>query len=536
MMARAVYFILFLTLFPFTGTFAQNLVLNGDFETYSACPTDTAQIDYSPTYTSFPTVKAWVIPTGGTADYFDTCAASIVDVPQNHYGYQPAHSGAGYIGLHAYTDSSYSRGEYVQTRLTTTMTAGHKYYMVFYVNYAMWNANLNFVAIDSMGLALSDTMVNNFSAPYLSLTPCLASPAGNYITDSSAWLKVEGFYTATGTEQWAILGKFISHTPVSHVFMYNAGPSFSQASYMYIDDVCITDFSNPTALATTDTIVCMSSFPITLHSTELSTDYVQWDNGDTTHDRVVLDTGTYWFTKVSNCIAYTDTIKVHPKTIMDYVFHTADTTICAESFPLSLHCVISDSIIWNTGDTTSVITATDTGTYIAGSFIDCTYYIDTFRVAQFPVPLPVITQNDTFLSTGAYVTYQWQLNGNPIPGANAQTYIATLPGLYTVLVTDANGCKGLSTTVTVTILGVENIMSGTAISLSPNPVHDILYLQSAISHSATLTISDLTGRVLISQPLTGYDKIDLRMLAKGVYLYQVSNAGLIKAHGKLLKD
>jgi hypothetical protein len=57
-------------------------------------------------------------------------------------------------------------------------------------------------------------------------------------------------------------------------------------------------------------------------------------------------------------------------------------------------------------------------------------------------PSPVVTFNDSLLSTGVYDTYQWFLNGDTIPGATNQTYAYTQNGTYTVTVSDANGCTG----------------------------------------------------------------------------------------------
>jgi hypothetical protein len=514
------------------------MVSTWDFETYSACPTDTAQIDYSPTYSSFPTVKGWVIPTAATADFFDTCGTTNVDVPQNQFGYQLGHSAGGYVGLHTWLDSGYSKGEYVETRLSQPFIAGHKYYLAFYVSNTIWNAALNFIAIDSMGMYLSDTMVNDFSAPYLDFVPQLASVGGSYITDTASWLKVQGLYAAAGGEEWAILGKFITHTPVAHVYTVNNGPAFQQAAYMYIDDVCITDVTDPIPLPSSDTTVCTSVFPLTLHSSELSDDYVQWNNGDTSHDLVVNDTGTYWYLKVNNCTAYVDTIRIHPKTIMDTVSHPLiDTTLCSGVLPIILHSSTpGDSIVWNTGATTTAIYAPDSGLYVAASFIDCTWYIDSFHLNKLPSPIPLVTQLDSLLSTGTYAAYQWNYNGNPINGANSQTYIATQSGSYNVMVTDTNGCTGLSDTVIVTVTTGISTISTSALFLVPNPVHDILEVNGDIHRGDRLVISDAAGRILYSGVINTQSIIDVHSFSAGIYIYGIYREGMPVLHGKLLKE
>lgn len=52
--------------------------------------------------------------------------------------------------------------------------------------------------------------------------------------------------------------------------------------------------------------------------------------------------------------------------------------------------------------------------------------------------------------TGKGLTYQWQFNGNAIPGATAASYFAADTGIYTVTVTNTNGCSNTSSPVIVT--------------------------------------------------------------------------------------
>jgi uncharacterized repeat protein (TIGR01451 family) len=64
---------------------------------------------------------------------------------------------------------------------------------------------------------------------------------------------------------------------------------------------------------------------------------------------------------------------------------------------------------------------------------------------------PTITGSNTFcpggnttLTASAANSYQWSLNGSPIGGATAQTYVATAAGNYTVTESNASGCNGTS--------------------------------------------------------------------------------------------
>lgn len=55
------------------------------------------------------------------------------------------------------------------------------------------------------------------------------------------------------------------------------------------------------------------------------------------------------------------------------------------------------------------------------------------------------------LSTGSFVSYQWNYNGEPIAEATSQTYQAWVSGAYTVTVIDSGGCQGSSSPFQVTI-------------------------------------------------------------------------------------
>ena len=54
------------------------------------------------------------------------------------------------------------------------------------------------------------------------------------------------------------------------------------------------------------------------------------------------------------------------------------------------------------------------------------------------------------LTSSAGASFQWLLNGSPIGGANAQSYVATVAGNYSVSVTTGAGCSGTSATTAVT--------------------------------------------------------------------------------------
>jgi PKD repeat protein len=79
-------------------------------------------------------------------------------------------------------------------------------------------------------------------------------------------------------------------------------------------------------------------------------------------------------------------------------------------------------------------------------------------------------------ATPGFEGYQWQLGGNPIANGNAANFTASVPGQYTVAVTDAAGCIGTSQGVLVELLPLAlpsfsttvNAMSAAFVNTSTN--------------------------------------------------------------------
>ena len=143
-------------------------------------------------------------------------------------------------------------------------------------------------------------------------------------------------------------------------------------------------------------------------------------------------------------------------------------------------------------------------------------------VANGPTPVAsfVVNTNGPRLSVAPiYVTYQWYLNGNLIPGANLPSYAPTQLGSYTVIVTDVNGCSGQSSALLVyDLTGVNNVNAGnSAIKVYPNPASSVVNIESA--DKVNVTISSLDGKLVMQQ--NSAKTIDISRLANGVYMLQV---------------
>jgi hypothetical protein len=207
-----------------------NLVPNPSFEDTINCPTGISQL-YN--------CAQWLNPNFAGPDYFNSCAnySTFVSVPENSFGYQTPVSGNAYVGLLLYQRSTsggpYDYREYIQVQLLDTLKSGKSYCVSFHVNHS----SMGDIAIDNIGMYLSNTAVNNSSPTVLMYTPQVVSPPGFFIQDTMSWYKVEGIYVATGGEKYITIGNFNDefNTDTIHT------ASFTYAGYYFIDDVSVID-------------------------------------------------------------------------------------------------------------------------------------------------------------------------------------------------------------------------------------------------------------------------------------------------------
>ena len=122
-------------------------------------------------------------------------------------------------------------------------------------------------------------------------------------------------------------------------------------------------------------------------------------------------------------------------------------------------------------DTTVSIRTPKVGLYTVRVFQtgSCTATSDTFRVSPAAAPAtPTITGlasfctgSSTTLTASVAASYAWLRNDTLIAGANAQTLTVTRPGIYTIQVGNAAGCKALSAPDTVSEIAVPTLAAAT---------------------------------------------------------------------------
>ncbi len=113
-------------------------------------------------------------------------------------------------------------------------------------------------------------------------------------------------------------------------------------------------------------------------------------------------------------------------------------------------------------------------------------------------------------------------------GEESEDLFNLLPGLYEVVVTDANDCQE-TLLIDIQLTSSEEPTIADLLAVYPNPTHHWLTLEWTGVSSYSVSLFDLQGRVLIPQQIQGIStELDLSPFPAGLYLLKVqSSQGLV---------
>ncbi|MBA3663779.1 MAG: T9SS type A sorting domain-containing protein [Bacteroidetes bacterium] len=131
-------------------------------------------------------------------------------------------------------------------------------------------------------------------------------------------------------------------------------------------------------------------------------------------------------------------------------------------------------------------------------------------------------QTATLTASGA-TTYTWSNSTNGAVIAVSPSVTAS----YTVTGTDANGCVN-SAMVTQSVsncTGIHNFgASDQGVKLYPNPNNGVFTLEIANVNSATVMITDVSGRIVLSETVSNEStQMNIQSLQNGIYFINVNN-------------
>jgi Zn-dependent metalloprotease len=131
------------------------------------------------------------------------------------------------------------------------------------------------------------------------------------------------------------------------------------------------------------------------------------------------------------------------------------------------------------------------------------------------------------------------------PGMNGTVFNAASigSGSFTVSYSyiDGNGCDNKANSVlrVEDCTGLSSLSSKDVVFVYPNPVKDVLYVNTNIGIAAKVMVSDASGRLLMEQKMNGNTgTINMESFSKGIYFFSVVNdqSGKVIQVSKVIKD
>jgi surface protein len=227
-----------------------------------------------------------------------------------------------------------------------------------------------------------------------------------------------------------------------------------------------------------------------------------WNNQDTTQGIHATQSGWYVCTITDNAsVSITDSVYID--LIHADIWVSNDTLLSCDSLQVAIALSALNSnctYAWNTGQNTanwqvSAIASQTLQVQVSNATHTC---IDSTHITVLPRPLPLIAQ-DTITAcadsvqvsaSAGYSQYQWST------GDTTQSIFAKYTGMYTLSVTNANGCVGVDT-VMISVIGINISTSDTTTCIGNQVTLQLDSIQSntELSDAAQMPNNLLNGLI-----------------------------------------
>jgi hypothetical protein len=141
----------------------------------------------------------------------------------------------------------------------------------------------------------------------------------------------------------------------------------------------------------------------------------------------------------------------------------------------------------------------------------CASVSESRDILSDPGPNPRITSSDIILCTGNFKAYQWYRYSDSVLTATSACFAPKSNGVYSVFVTNDNGCSKLSDPFEMDRVGHSYVL------ISPNPSSSIVYINTSLVVNVVLSTMD--GKILLRQDRA--KQIDISGFADGEYMLWV---------------
>jgi PKD repeat protein len=108
-------------------------------------------------------------------------------------------------------------------------------------------------------------------------------------------------------------------------------------------------------------------------------------------------------------------------------------------------------------------------------------------------------------------------------GGTTEDITGLLPGVYVVIVTDANGCESTTSFTVNYNVGVNEITNEDGLNIYPNPVKDAINVElSADKKAERVILINMTGEIIYeATPNSNQFEVDVRFYAEGLYFINI---------------
>ncbi len=424
---------------------AQNLCTNGDFENISSCPS-------SPNGTNqIPLAAPW-IPLNNSPNLFNSCFNNTlsspcwyVSVPDNLGGSSSAHSGSGYAGIVTYNASAQIR-EYFTQPLASPLIPGKAYKVECWVKRA-YNGRW---ATGNIGICLSSGLLVQAGLYNIGIPPQVKHPT--IITDTLNWTLVWDVFVASVPVDHIAIGNFDDDAATQKVYtgpIASVGCVQNDIAYYYIDDVSVTEIIEQLDIVG-DTVLCVGQS--TTLTAQTNTPF-WWSTAGAPTDTLSLNASITISPAASTQYILHGVYTSHTITVQivnpPSVYLGVDFELC-EGYTTTLNAANNGSTyLWNTGETTQIISVNQPGLYWAQVDNGGCARTDSINILSKPNPQADLGLDTTFclsnydtlvLDGGEAASYKWY----PL-GDTGRYFDVTAAGIYAVEVTQANGCTSTDT-------------------------------------------------------------------------------------------
>lgn len=175
----------------------------------------------------------------------------------------------------------------------------------------------------------------------------------------------------------------------------------------------------------------------------------KWSDGSTTQSIVARTAGTYWVEveDALGCKGWSDTLEVQIRVAPLPEITALGTALCPGDTATLIATGGFAAYRWSNGATTDRVRIAAAGNYNV-TVTDANGCVGTSADVAIVVHqqpgVPVITVSDDTLISSPAATYQWLRDDVEIAGATSQRLVRQLSGMYTVEITDSNGCHARS--------------------------------------------------------------------------------------------